>query len=248
MIDTLLLLSDGYFKWEDGFRTMTVSCRPGVMWYADGASGMIPASAKGVRLPSPLPCAPAVCGFLLVSDDTLTPLACLPDETAFSAAVRKAYPQKRVLTRTDAPPKDDHSPAPPAEPAAASEPPVPKDGAPVLPENGAAAVPENFWDCNIEELTRLLKENPAEEGMNELIPGSRWVRVSEKGVSYLAGVIYEDETEPLYLCYGFERPWSETPPADLEGYSQWIPRDFSSPHGEGYWVIYTDAKTGARIR
>lgn len=108
--------------------------------------------------------------------------------------------------------------------------------------------PNTYWDCNEAAFLKMLEENPEEEEMNLLIPGSKWVRIHEDGVEYIMGIIYDEDGTPMYLCYGFPEPWSETPPENLDGYSQWIPLDCAHPHDQGYWVIYINAKTGERVR
>ena len=108
--------------------------------------------------------------------------------------------------------------------------------------------PNTYWDCNEASFLKMLEENPEEEEMNLLIPGSKWVRIREDDVAYIMGIIYDEDGTPMYLCYGFPEPWSENPPENLEGYSQWIPLDCAHPHDQGYWVIYINAKTGERVR
>lgn len=107
-------------------------------------------------------------------------------------------------------------------------------------------VSDSFWDCNKESYLEILDKNPENQILNQLIPGSRWVNVIED--NYAFGVIYDENDIPMYLCYGFSLPWSETPPEKLEGYCQWIPLDFLMPHEEGYWVIYINANTGERVK
>ncbi len=105
-------------------------------------------------------------------------------------------------------------------------------------------VPDSFWEVNETEINKLLNTLPEDENMASLIPGSKWVKAEE----YLLGVIYDEYSVPLYLCYGFDFPWSENPPEKLKGYSQWIPKDCTKPHENGYWVIYVNAKTGERVK
>lgn len=117
-----------------------------------------------------------------------------------------------------------------------------------LPEDFLAppeTTPETFWDCNKVSFDELFSKNPENTVLSSLIPGSKWVDVTED--NYVLGVISDEDDSPLYICYGFPLPWSEEPPEKLEGYCQWIPRDFSSPHDDGYWVIYINAKTGERV-
>jgi hypothetical protein len=119
----------------------------------------------------------------------------------------------------------------------------------VLPEDFLAPpekTPESFWDCNEDKFNGLFEKYSENENLTTLIPGSKWVDVNEEG--YVFGVIYDENNSPMYICYGFPLPWGEEPPEKLEGYCQWIPVDCTSPHDDGYWVIYINAKTGERIR
>ncbi len=108
--------------------------------------------------------------------------------------------------------------------------------------------PETYWECNEKELVQLLENNPEEKYMSDLIPGSKWVKIAQDDAKYILGVIYDEDSKPMYICYGFELGWSEEPPEKLEGYCQWIPKDCAKPHDEGYWVVYVNAKTGERVR
>ena len=82
--------------------------------------------------------------------------------------------------------------------------------------------------------------------MSALIPGSKWVKID--GGEYIMGIIYDENSSPMYLCYGFPAFWSEEPPEKIDGYCQWIPENCSSPHERGYWVIYVNAVTGERVK
>ena len=120
--------------------------------------------------------------------------------------------------------------------------PIPDES--VLYEELQKTPPESFWDCNQLSFNEILTSNPENTILSELIPGSKWVNVED----YVLGVIYDESDLPLYICYGFPLPWSETPPEKLEGYCQWVPVDFQKPHEEGFWVIYINAQTGERVR
>lgn len=121
-----------------------------------------------------------------------------------------------------------------------------------IPGNGQVPAeppvpPTSFWECSAAAMEQLFEERPAEEELAMLIPGSRWAQVENDGAPYIVGMIYDDDREPLFLCYGFPMPWAEDPPEVLEGYSQWVPKDFSHPHDDGYWMIYVNARTGERV-
>ncbi len=117
---------------------------------------------------------------------------------------------------------------------------VPDDFLPAIDQ-----APETFWDCNKEKFTSYLEDNPINESLGAIIPGSRWADISEE--NYTFGVIYDDNGLPLYIAYGFRLGYSDQPPESLDGYSQWIPTDTNDPHGDGFWVIYINAVTGERI-
>lgn len=104
--------------------------------------------------------------------------------------------------------------------------------------------PHSFWDVNKEEFMEIFNSSPEDECLSSLIPGSKWV----KRENYVLGIIYDEYSSPMYICYGFSLPWSENPPENLEGYSQWIPKDCTRPRENGYWVVYVNAKTGERVR
>ncbi len=115
-----------------------------------------------------------------------------------------------------------------------------------MPLSETEKAPDNFWECNEISFNEIFNSNPENTVLNELIPGSKWVTITDD--NYVFGVIYDENQLPLYLCYGFPLPWSETPPEKLEGYCQWIPVDFQKPHDDGFWVIYINAQTGERVR
>ena len=106
--------------------------------------------------------------------------------------------------------------------------------------------PETYWQCNAQAFLEKLASGVEEKELSLLIPGSHWSKPSDE--DYIMGVIFDENDEPMYLCYGFENIWSQNPPKDFEGYSQWIPKNFAEPHEEGYWVIYINAVTGERVK
>ena len=104
--------------------------------------------------------------------------------------------------------------------------------------------PETYWECNEKRFLEEFENNPENQLLGALIPGSKWVSCPE----YVLGIIYDEDNQPMYICYGFSLPWSEEPPEKLEGYCQWIPTDCARPKEEGFWVIYINAKTGERVK
>lgn len=106
--------------------------------------------------------------------------------------------------------------------------------------------PNTYWQCNAKAFLEKFESGTEETELSALIPGSRWCKPHDE--EYIMGIIFDEDEQPMYLCYGFENMWSENPPKDFEGYSQWIPKNFAEPHEEGYWVIYINAVTGERVK
>ena len=103
----------------------------------------------------------------------------------------------------------------------------------------------NFYSGMKDEIEKVLSSFPKEETLENMVDGSRWVRITYgDGKFYVFGVIYGGG-EAQYICYGVpsENPYS--PPPSIENCS-FIP---AYPEGNsGYWVMYQDAKTGASIK
>jgi len=109
---------------------------------------------------------------------------------------------------------------------------------------------QTYYDCNAESFERLLKENEPVEGLNDLIPGSEWVRVEyndqDQQGHYILGIIYDDNHKPIYICYGIPSKYTPQPPENIKGYCQWIPEKSGQPQESGYWMLYQNASTGER--
>ena len=91
------------------------------------------------------------------------------------------------------------------------------------------------------EIEGLFEKYPREEGLEEVVKGSRWVRITYGGDKYYVfGVICEDDC-PAYICYGV--PSDGACPSSLAGMAGFIPVGKG-----GYWVMYQDARTGASVK
>lgn len=97
------------------------------------------------------------------------------------------------------------------------------------------------------EIDNLLKNYPAESGLEKVVENSRWVKISYGGGKfYIFGVIYK-ESEPQYLCYGVPAKNLRRPPDSLAGLASFIPASVGNGDA-GYWVMYQDASTGASVK
>lgn len=98
-----------------------------------------------------------------------------------------------------------------------------------------------FYERMRGEIEGLFEKYPREEGLEEVVKGSRWVRITYGGDKYYVfGVICEDDC-PAYICYGV--PSDGACPSSLAGMAGFIPVGKG-----GYWVMYQDARTGASVK
>lgn len=93
------------------------------------------------------------------------------------------------------------------------------------------------------EIDKIFAAYPVEEGLERVIEGSRWVRISYgQGKFYAFGVIFDDDGA-RYICYGVPSVDASRPPRSLAGRASYIPVE-----GFGFWVMYQDARTGVSIK
>ncbi len=106
-----------------------------------------------------------------------------------------------------------------------------------------------FYDDIKEQIDTLFEKYPEEEILKQIIPDSKWVKIDyeEKGEYYVVGLLYEDG-KIKYVCYGVPSIYSNEPPEDIKGFSQWLPVDSERENGFGYWITYQDAKTGENVK
>lgn len=99
------------------------------------------------------------------------------------------------------------------------------------------------------QLDDLFANNPNEEYLQELLPNSKWVKVSidENGNYYVLGLIYEGDVLQ-YICYGVPGVYQKIPPRELSGFPVWFPLDQTKPQGFGYWLSYQDAESGESVK
>lgn len=109
--------------------------------------------------------------------------------------------------------------------------------------------PETFFDGIKEQIETLFGKYPEEEFLSQIIPDSKWVKIDndDKGEYYVVGLLYEDN-KIKYICYGVPSIYSDTPPKELAGFSQWLPIDSGKEQGFGYFITYQDAETGENVK
>lgn len=104
----------------------------------------------------------------------------------------------------------------------------------------------NFYQRMKEEIERVLASYPPVNELCEKIEGSRWVEIDYGGGAYYVfGVIYSGGN-PKYLCYGIPSSSKDTPPAGMQGISDFL--EVKTQHGMGFWVMYQSAESGKQLK
>ncbi len=108
-------------------------------------------------------------------------------------------------------------------------------------KNGLAG--GNFYEKMKAEIEGLLSAYPACTALENAISGSRWVEIGYgDGKFYVFGVIYF-ENSPRYICYGVPSDNPSEPPESMRSMASFFPA--KTRLGEGFWIMYQDADTGA---
>ena len=103
----------------------------------------------------------------------------------------------------------------------------------------------NFFERMKGEIDGLFAAYPPSNELCAAIEGSKWVRISYGDDKYYVfGVIYS-EGNPKYICYGVPAENGSSPPESMKNLASFLP--VKSEGGEGYWIMYQDADTGASI-
>ncbi len=109
---------------------------------------------------------------------------------------------------------------------------------------------ELFFDKLKPQIDKLFENNPVEENLQAIIPSSKWVKVDfeDDGDFYVFGLLYDEDDNVKFVCYGVPAVFEEEPPKELSGYPVWLPLDENKQDGFGYWLTYQDASTGEPVK
>ncbi len=109
-------------------------------------------------------------------------------------------------------------------------------------KNASDVKNEKSFDQIKESLYKVLDTHPKCEELNALISGGNFVKICyEKDKFYYVGTI-QRKGEIVYICYGILSNYS-SPPKNLNSF-KFIPSSIFDLEGEGYYIIFQDAKTG----
>ncbi|MBD5632536.1 MAG: hypothetical protein HDP34_04835 [Clostridia bacterium] len=105
----------------------------------------------------------------------------------------------------------------------------------------------NFYERMKDEIENLFKTYPCEKELENVVMGSRWVRINYGDNKFYVFGIISDEGKPRYICYGVPTEQSYAPPESMQGLASFIPCP-AEERQRGYWVMYQDAATGASLK
>ncbi len=105
----------------------------------------------------------------------------------------------------------------------------------------------NFYLAVKPQLDEIFICYPPEKDLNDLVPNSRWVKISSDDDYYVVGLVY-DQTAVTYICYGIPVPHFSPAPEEIADVAVWLPVDVQNPDGKGYWVIYQSAVDGKCLK
>lgn len=107
-----------------------------------------------------------------------------------------------------------------------------------------------FVEKLMPQIDKLFENNPIEDNLQKIIPDSKWVKVEyeDDGDFFVFGLLYDEDENIKYVCYGVPSVFDEAPPEELAGYPIWLPLDKDNSNGFGYWLTYQDAATGQPIK
>ena len=101
----------------------------------------------------------------------------------------------------------------------------------------------DFYERMKGEIEKIFAAYPKEEGLERVMEGSRWARISYGKDKYYVFGVLSIEGAPRYICYGVPSKDAQTPPKSLANCSA-----FTAVEGGGYWIMYQDANTGVSVK
>lgn len=101
----------------------------------------------------------------------------------------------------------------------------------------------NFYARMSGEIKKIFSVYPRAAELEEVMEGSRWVKISYGGGKHYAFGVLSREGEAAYICYGVPVEAGAPCPESLAERAGYIPVE-----GGGYWVMYQDASTGVSVK
>ena len=113
-------------------------------------------------------------------------------------------------------------------------------------KSAAGSLPELvFFEQIKSQIDELFNKNERFELLEQLMPETKWVRVSfDTDKFYVVGIVGKT---PEYICYGVPSVFSDSPPEELGADCRWLPENMENPKGKGFWLMFQNAATGEAI-
>lgn len=106
--------------------------------------------------------------------------------------------------------------------------------------------PEPKYYLSVKSTIERLMKGEHETALERALEGTVWVKVPYRDKSYyVIGLI---GNPPEYIGYAVVGKYALNPPRQLEKISKWLPLSAEQPEGDGYWVMFQDAVTGATVQ
>ena len=98
------------------------------------------------------------------------------------------------------------------------------------------------------ELNKLFERFPEDTTLKKYFPHSRWARINYSATKYYVVGVVREQNREKYICYGVPAFYSENPPRELAGFCSFIPLSVFDMKGDGFWMMFQDAVTGACVK
>lgn len=105
---------------------------------------------------------------------------------------------------------------------------------------------EIFYSRVAPQIEELFNTYPTDHELEELVIGSRWVRIDYDNENYYVVGIISDDDMPQFICYGAPSEGRDNAGNNF-GNCEWLPLDRSRPLEKGYWVLYQSAIDGEML-
>ena len=107
-----------------------------------------------------------------------------------------------------------------------------------------------FYEQIKPQIDALFAKYEKYELLEDIIPNSKWTKIvyDSDGNYYVLGLIFNEQKNVLYICYGLPSRDRNSPPEELKEYAGWLPIDSNNPNGNGYFIVCQDAESGKTLK
>ena len=99
----------------------------------------------------------------------------------------------------------------------------------------------------VEQFDNIFENYTPDTELNNLLPNSKFVKITENNQQYSIGAMFENEKITL-LCYAVKSAYNSPAPQELGPHHQWLPIDKEDPLSDGYHIVFQDAEDLSILR